>query len=241
MAKQSNKDTFLKWAISVLPAQRSEWIEENILKMEQFAIATKLISGSIFDISDVTILETIYRAVEKNKIFQIKNKRLIKNIENDFKTYMQYCSQTLEGTKQASKLEPSMFEPLLESVSAVATSTESKTTPKNILVSTSTSATCETEFYDYLQNRTKLADRTCISYVSAIRSAERYAVDNGYISCSLLNEDKETIVATATELYGDSNFIKLNEQQHNRFSAAINKLLEFIGAKVPEKAVVSTG
>ena len=78
MAKQSNKDTFLKWAISVLPAQRSEWIEENILKMEQFAIATKLISGSIFDISDVTILETIYRAVEKNKIFQIKNKRLIK-------------------------------------------------------------------------------------------------------------------------------------------------------------------
>ena len=117
-----------------------------------------------------------------------------------------------------------MFEPLLESVSAVATSTESKTTPKNILVSTSTSATCETEFYDYLQNRTK-----------------RYAVDNGYISCSLLNEDKETIVATATELYGDSNFIKLNEQQHNRFSAAINKLLEFIGAKVPEKAVVSTG
>jgi len=241
VAKQSNKDTFLKWAISVLPAQRSEWIEENILKMEQFAIATKLISGSIFDISDVTILETIYRAVEKNKIFQIKNKRLIKNIENDFKTYMQYCSQTLEGTKQASKLEPSMFEPLLESVSAVATSTESKTTPKNILVSTSTSATCETEFYDYLQNRTKLADRTCISYVSAIRSAERYAVDNGYISCSLLNEDKETIVATATELYGDSNFIKLNEQQHNRFSAAINKLLEFIGAKVPEKAVVSTG
>ena len=28
----------------------------------------------------------------------------------------------------------------------------------------------------------------------------------------MFNEDKETIIATATELYSDSNFIKFNEQ-----------------------------
>ncbi len=44
-----------------------------------------------------------------------------------------------------------------------------------------------------------------------------------------------------TELYSEPDFIKYNEHQHNRFSAAINKLLESIGAKIPEKAIVPHG
>lgn len=97
------------------------------------------------------------------------------------------------------------------------------------------SSACESEFYNYLKNIVKLAENTCFSYVSSIRSAERYATDNGYTSCELFCDDRNTTIATATELYSDSNFIKLNEQQHNRFSAAINKLLESIGTVIPEK------
>lgn len=51
----------------------------------------------------------------------------------------------------------------------------------------------------------------------------------------IISENKETTIVTATELYSDSDFIRYNEQQHNRFSAAINKLLEFIGAEIPKK------
>lgn len=101
------------------------------------------------------------------------------------------------------------------------------------------SAACEAEFFAYLQNIAKLADRTCVSYVSSIRSAERYAVDNNYTSCLLFSDDKKKIIATVMELFADSDFIRYNEQQHNRFSAAINKLLEFIGTEIPGKAVVS--
>ena len=50
---------------------------------------------------------------------------------------------------------------------------------------------------------------------------------------------KKKIIATASELYSDSDFISYNDNQHNRFSAAINKLLEFIGADIPEKAAAS--
>lgn len=96
-------------------------------------------------------------------------------------------------------------------------------------------------FYIYLRDTAKLSKKTCASYVSSIKSAERYAADNSYASCSLFSEDKEKTVATATELFGDSNFIRYNEQQHNRFSAAINKLLESVGADVPEKAVAYHG
>lgn len=244
-AKQNNKDAFLVWAASVLPAQRCKWIEENILKMEQFAVASKLISGSIFNFTDIVTLDTIYKAAEKNKIFKIKNRKLLKNIHNDFKTYMRYCSQLPK--KAAQKIDPDapVVETPANSAGDIATSTEQKggTTASKNSISTNvpTPSTCESKFYAYLQNTAKLTDRTCAAYVSSIRSAERYAADNGYASYSLFSEDKETTVATATELYGDSDFIRYNEQQHNRFSAAINKLLEFIGAEIPKKAAASLG
>lgn len=244
-AKQNNKEAFLVWAASVLPAQRCKWIEKNILKMEHFAVVFKLISGSIFDITDTAMLTTIYEAAGKNKIFQIKNRKLIKNINDDFQTYMQYCSQLSKNADQATDLDMLVIEPSAKSMSTFATLTEQEAgttaSKHSMLVNAPTSAACEAEFLAYLQNTAKLADKTCVSYVSSIRSAERYAIDNGYLSYSLFNEDKEKIIATASELYSDSDFISYNDNQHNRFSAAINKLLEFIGADIPEKAAASLG
>ena len=244
-AKQNNKEAFLVWAASVLPAQRCKWIEKNILKMEHFAVVFKLISGSIFDITDTAMLTTIYEAAGKNKIFQIKNRKLIKNINDDFQTYMQYCSQLSKKADQATDSDMLVIEPSAKSMSTFATLTEQEAgttaSKHSMLVNAPTSAACEAEFLAYLQNTAKLADKTCVSYVSSIRSAERYAIDNGYLSYSLFNEDKEKIIATASELYGDPDFISYNDNQHNRFSAAINKLLEFIGADIPEKAAASLG
>lgn len=244
-AKQNNKEAFLVWAASVLPAQRCKWIEKNILKMEHFAVVFKLISGSIFDITDTAMLTTIYEAAGKNKIFQIKNRKLIKNINDDFQTYMQYCSQLSKKADQATDSDMLVIEPSAKSMSTFATLTEQEAgttaSKHSMLVNAPTSAACEAEFLAYLQNTAKLADKTCFSYVSSIRSAERYAIDNGYLSYSLFNEDKEKIIATASELYSDSDFISYNDNQHNRFSAAINKLLEFIGADIPEKAAASLG
>lgn len=213
-ATQNKKDAFLEWAEDNLPAQQNKWIEQNLLKMEQLAISLKVISGSIFDVMELTTLETIYKASMKNIIFQLKNRKILKNIRDDFRTYIRYCSQLIEKIDQ----------PKASDVPAPGFS----------------SSACESEFYNYLKNIVKLAEKTCISYVSSIRSAERYAADNGYTSCELFCDDRNTTIATATELYSDSDFIKFNEQQHNRFSAAINKLLESIGAEIPEKAHYSS-
>lgn len=244
-AKQNNKDAFFVWAASILPTRRCKWIEENILKMEQFAVASKLISGSIFNFTDIVTLETIYRAARKNRIFQIKNRKLIKNINDDFQTYMQYCSQLSKKENQVTDSDVPLIEHPTRSLSASTTLTEQEdwTTASKHSMSANTpaSAACEAEFLAYLQNTAKLADTTCSSYISSIRSAERYAIGNGHASCALFSEDKETTVATAMELYDDSDFIRYNAQQHNRFSAAINKLLESIGAEIPEKAVASIG
>ncbi len=91
----------------------------------------------------------------------------------------------------------------------------------------------EKAYFDYLRDNTDLAEVSCKKYVGVIRSAERYAKEHGYKSCKLFTDNQEQIIATVNELYADSFFINYNKEQHNRFTASINKLLEMIGAAVP--------
>ena len=358
--KKNSREAFLAWAKSAFPAQRCKWLEENILKMERFAVAAKMISGSIFDVTDTAELEAVYRASCKNKLFQIRHRKLAKNINEDFKEYIKYCSlksdirepasdskaptvspetasanvkigsfvvnfdaeESMAYTKPTSVslfgkklLRPSVWKDVYVCVIAalyekhpdIFNSMQSfpgsrriefakpqdadrmlspKLVSDSLCVETNFSATdfikrlktlltmceeshaslkityekrldtavinkpvadmplpftSETTFYSYLQDVAKLAERSCAAYVSNIRSAERYAAEHNYTSCSLFSEDNEITLATASELYKDPDFIRYNEQQHNRFTAAINKLLESIGADIPQKAVASLG
>lgn len=358
--KKNSREAFLAWAKSAFSAQRCKWLEENILKMERFAVAAKMISGSIFDVTDTAELEAVYRASCKNKLFQIRHRKFVKNINEDFKEYIKYCSlkpdirepasdskaptvspetasanvkigsfvvnfdaeESMAYTKPTSVslfgkklLRPSVWKDVYVCVIAalyekhpdIFNSMQSfpgsrriefakpqdadrmlspKLVSDSLCVETNFSATdfikrlktlltmceeshaslkityekrldtavinkpvadmplpstSETTFYSYLQDVAKLAERSCAAYVSNIRSAERYAAEHNYTSCSLFSEDNEITLATASELYKDSDFIRYNEQQHNRFTAAINKLLESIGADIPQKAVASLG
>lgn len=94
--KHNNRDTFLTWVASVLPPQRCKWVEENILKMERLAVVSKMISGSIFEVTDSDTLVAIYKAAGKNKLFQIKNRKIIKYINEDFMAYVEFCSSNPE-------------------------------------------------------------------------------------------------------------------------------------------------
>lgn len=358
--KKNSREAFLAWAKSAFSAQRCKWLEENILKMERFAVAAKMISGSIFDVTDTAELEAVYRASCKNKLFQIRHRKFVKNINEDFKEYIKYCSlkpdirepasdskaptvspetasanvkigsfvvnfdaeESMAYTKPTSVslfgkklLRPSVWKDVYVCVIAalyekhpdIFNSMQSfpgsrriefakpqdadrmlspKLVSDSLCVETNFSATdfikrlktlltmceeshaslkityekrldtavinkpvadmplpstSETTFYSYLQDVAKLAERSCAAYVSNIRSAERYAAEHNYTSCSLFSEDNEITLATASELYKDPDFIRYNEQQHNRFTAAINKLLESIGADIPQKAVASLG
>lgn len=85
------------------------------------------------------------------------------------------------------------------------------------------------DFYRWLQNDQHMAEGTCRSYVSAIRSAEHFAEEHGLASRKLYTCDPTVAKATADELFSNAEFIQYNNDQHNRFRAAITKLLAFYG------------
>ena len=86
------------------------------------------------------------------------------------------------------------------------------------------------KFYRWLKEKQLLAEKSCSSYVSAIRSAECFATEYGLTSNRLYTNSIEEARATADALFANSKFVELNNNQHNRYSAAISKLLAFYGS-----------
>lgn len=90
------------------------------------------------------------------------------------------------------------------------------------------------KFFDFLYNYEKMAEASCRSYVSAIRTAEEYAKNHNYASHMIYDcgfEDASTLIR---ELMGDNEFLEFNAKQHNRFRAAFKKYLK-MGGQLPAK------
>lgn len=85
-------------------------------------------------------------------------------------------------------------------------------------------------FYRWLKEDQHMAEGTCRSYVSAIRSAEHFAKELGLAQVKLYTDNIDEAKATADALFANDGFRRCNEDQHNRFRAAITKLLAFYGS-----------
>lgn len=89
----------------------------------------------------------------------------------------------------------------------------------------------ESAFYSFMCDTENMADATCRGYVSAATIAERYAREHHFAHCQIFNCPVNEAQNTINTLFSDADFLKYNRQQHNRFRAAISKLLECMGEK----------
>ncbi|MCD7717268.1 MAG: hypothetical protein LUI39_12610 [Lachnospiraceae bacterium] len=92
-------------------------------------------------------------------------------------------------------------------------------------------------FYHYLTETLHLAEATSRSYTSAINNCESFARAHQYEHTSLYTSDVEEAEKTAALLFGDLEFIEYNNQQHNRFRAAVKKLIPFINGGLSDLVV----
>ena len=85
-------------------------------------------------------------------------------------------------------------------------------------------------FSRYLSETLNMADATCRSYASAINNCEAFAQEHQLASWQLYATDKQTAQETIQLLLSNADFLSYNARQHNRFRAAIQKFLGFIGS-----------
>lgn len=84
-------------------------------------------------------------------------------------------------------------------------------------------------FYQWMLNDQHMSEASCRGYVSSVRGAEKYAEEHKYSKSKLLGVTLDDAKDVADALFEDEEFIAKNEVQHNRFRAAITKLLSYYG------------
>lgn len=86
-------------------------------------------------------------------------------------------------------------------------------------------------FFEWL--RDIVAERTCNSYSSAIRSLGFFVLDKKLSERRLYEiGDIETLQTVVNKLFENTDFVTLNASQHNRFSAALQKYMSFVGGEI---------
>lgn len=93
-------------------------------------------------------------------------------------------------------------------------------------------------FSQYMKETLKMAGAICRSYSSAINNCEAFAREHHLSSWRLYTTNKNEAKETAWLLLSNADFLDYNAKQHNRFRAALQKFLSFIGSDLPHVARV---
>lgn len=87
--------------------------------------------------------------------------------------------------------------------------------------------TVRSEFIGWMMD-SGLKPATIFAYLSALNQSSKYGVEHGLISIDFLKmSDPNNIHAAYSALMGDDEFSRWNQDQHNRFRAAILKYYEY--------------
>ena len=219
--------------------QFCEWLQSKTTKAEPDAACQLLDIGEefckrisvldlpLFETTDADTVKKFVRTVTNNKIFRIRNKKQHPAIVNAANWYYAFI-------RELPKL--SLSTPEEEQKDNITEEKSNQDTHNSEFVPI---GNFENDFYQWLRNVENMAIPTCRSYVSALHSAESFATEHGMETSILCTVESGVALATASALMQDDEFRRFNQQQHNRFSAAFQKLNKFFVYLFPEKSDMS--
>lgn len=214
--KHNGEAAFMSWlSKKISPAQLSE-LYMVFQEIEQQAKKAKIVKKSLYENADVAVFKKICSNIEQSKVFKFTHKRQMGRINSALNYLIQYVqdgSSLSDGRMQIEKENKSSVE---DREFSTANGRKYKRDDKE-------------GFYQWMLNDQHMAEVTCRGYVSAIRGAEKYAEEHSLVSISLFGATAAEARETADALFEDAEFIEKNEGQHNRFRAAITKLLAYLG------------
>ena len=249
------RSLFCDWLQEKAPKLRPELACQLLTTGEDFCKKIKVLNKPLFETTDVDTIKKFVKSVTNNKIFRIRNKKQYLLIVKAANLYYSFIcalpelsiSKPVEKKPEATLLLNANTQPTGEAISDPASQPARDKLPifceqpeKDLSQDDSASGTLQdgdfdAEFYNWLLSIEGMAVPTCRSYVSALHTAEIYAKEHGFEKTTLCTKNYIVSLATASALMQDADFRVLNQERHNCFSAAFQKLNRFLAYLYPEK------
>lgn len=260
---RTKEELFADWlSANVSRGHLSEYFLA-IADVEEYAKSRKLISSSIYDVTDPEVSAKIVNLIDSDRIFRYRHKKQIRSISEVARLFHKYTRvnkisgqpqgeekpEAENGTEDSAaneQMSSSVGEIPADRVPNESSATEalakegsataqSETGLQSSSVGESVSDGA-TDFSNWLIS-SGFTERAAKDSAFAVSTASDYAKERGISNKSFFEIDNDELDAAWERLQADDGFIKLNKEQYNRFSAAVHQYVSFRKKGLEEEKV----
>ena len=212
-AIRSNKDAFSSWLqIKEIKKPSPNFIISTINEVSEYAINHNMSKISVWDISDEDEFNALRIKIQAMRLFRLLHKNSAKIFDMSWRYYIAFLKEKKDAEINATKAQNAISN---VNINQLATNNVERNSDID-------------SFYEWMTSETTMAPSSCRAYTSSFRTACEYALSNGLIPEKLYKiTDNNALKEQIGKIIQDAEFQNYNAEQHNRFSAALKKFLEY--------------
>lgn len=200
--------------------------------IEKFCLERKILQNKLFETTDLETIKRVVRTVDSNRVFRFTYKRNLKKMSTVIHAYYSFL-KSYKPDEEKRDIKPIIQDTIPSSPDADSMKQKDETVDRQTI---SVPATERTKLTD-LEERQKfnnwmlssgMSKATITSYMSSFGLCVKSVANHKLCETSLWNvANAEDASHIYDQLFGISEFYEYNKQQHNRFSAAFRKFIEY--------------
>lgn len=209
----SNRTAFSSW----LQTNQIKKPSPNLIMMalddvSEYATKHNVSKISLWDISDTTKFNSLRVKMQGMRLFRLSNKNAATIFDMCWKHYVAFLKD--RKNEEIKALET-------QEVTAIVRDKQSSTVCDERKLDIDS-------FCEWMKTESNMAPSSCRAYASSFRTASDYAVSNGLTTDKIYEiTDDQILQEQIAKVLQNVEFQNYNAEQHNRFSAALKKYLEY--------------
>ena len=227
----SVQDEFCSYLSMQMPTFQLSDAYLMLSDIESFCLERKILQNKLFETTDLETIKRVVQTVDSNRVFRFTYKQNLKKMSTVIHAYYTFLKSYKPDEEKEAKLIIQEAIPSLPDADSMKQKDDA-VSPQDISVP----ATEKTKLTD-LEERQKFNDwmlssgmskATIASYMSSFGQCVKSVANYKLCETSLWNvANAEDASHIYDQLFGISEFYEYNKQQHNRFSAAFRKFIEY--------------
>lgn len=227
----SVQDEFCSYLSMQMPTFQLSDAYLMLSDIESFCLERKILQNKLFETTDLETIKRVVQTVDSNRVFRFTYKQNLKKMSTVIHAYYTFLKSYKPDEEKEAKLIIQEAIPSLPDADSMKQKDDA-VSPQDISVP----ATERTKLTD-LEERQKFNDwmlssgmskATIASYMSSFGQCVKSVANYKLCETSLWNvSNAEDASHIYDQLFGISEFYEYNKQQHNRFSAAFRKFIEY--------------
>ena len=199
--------------------------------IESFCLERKILKNKLFETTDLETIKRVVRTVDSNRVFRFSYKQNLKKMSTVIHAYYTFLKSYKPEEKK--EVKPIIQDEIPSSLDTDSMKQMDETVSRQAI---SVPAIERTKLTD-LEERQKFNDwmlssgmskATITSYMSSFGQCVKLVANYKLCETSLWNVSNAIDASNIyDQLFGISGFYEYNKQQHNRFSAAFRKFIEY--------------